>query len=104
VSEGAMATSGDYRNFFEQDGRRYSHTLDPATGYPIRHDLVSATVLAERSALSDAYATAFMVMGAEEAIALAEQLDLAVYLIQRDGESDTVTLSERFEILFAQSD
>lgn len=104
VSEGAMATSGDYRNFFEQDGRRYSHTLDPATGYPIRHDLVSATVLAERSALSDAYATAFMVMGAEEAMALAEQLDLAVYLIQRDGESDTITLSERFETLFAQSD
>ncbi len=104
VTEGAMATSGDYRNFFEQDGQRYSHTLDPTTGYPIRHDLVSATVLAERSAISDAYATAFMVMGAEDAMALANDLDLAVYLIQRDGEGDTETLSERFESLFAQSD
>lgn len=104
VTEGAMATSGDYRNFFEQDGQRYSHTLDPTTGYPIRHDLVSATVLAERSVISDAYATAFMVMGAEDAMALANELDLAVYLIQRDGEGDTETLSERFESLFAQSD
>lgn len=104
VTKGAMATSGDYRNFFEQDGQRYSHTLDPTTGYPIRHNLVSATVLGERSAISDAYATAFMVMGAEEATALANELGLAVYLIQRDGEGDIETLSERFETLFAQSD
>lgn len=104
VTDGAMATSGDYRNFFEQDGRRYSHTLDPQTGYPIRHDLVSATVLGERSVLSDAYATAFMVLGAEDAMALASELDLAVYLIQRDGEGDTETMSDRFESLFGQSD
>lgn len=104
VSDGAMATSGDYRNYFEQDGQRYSHTLDPQTGYPIRHDLVSATVLADRSVISDAYATAFMVLGVEEAMALAEELDLAVYLIQRDGDGDTETLSERFASLFGQSD
>lgn len=103
VSEGSMATSGDYRNFFEQDGMRYSHTLDPQTGYPIRHDLVSATVMGERSVLSDAYATAFMVMGAEAAMALASYQDLAVYLIQRNGEGDTETLSERFDALFEQS-
>ncbi|MEX0623828.1 FAD:protein FMN transferase [Saccharospirillum sp.] len=104
VSDGAMATSGDYRNFFEQDGQRYSHTLDPETGYPIRHNLVSATVLGERSVLSDAYATAFMVMGAEDAMTLAGELDLAVYLIQRDGEGYIETLSARFESLFGQSD
>lgn len=103
VTEGSMATSGDYRNFFEQDGMRYSHTLDPQTGHPIRHDLVSATVLGDRSVLSDAYATAFLVMGAEDAAQLANQLDLAVYLIQRDGDGDTETLSERFEALFEQS-
>lgn len=103
VSEGSMATSGDYRNFFEQDGMRYSHTLDPQTGYPIRHDLVSATVIGERSVLSDAYATAFMVLGAEAAMALASDQDLAVYLIQRNGEGDTETLSERFDALFEQS-
>lgn len=103
VSEGSMATSGDYRNFFEQDGMRYSHTLDPQTGYPIRHDLVSATVMGERSVLSDAYATAFMVMGAEAAMALASDQDLAVYLIQRNGEGDTETLSGRFDALFEQS-
>ncbi|MEP4544821.1 MAG: FAD:protein FMN transferase [Saccharospirillum sp.] len=103
VSEGSMATSGDYRNFFEQDGMRYSHTLDPQTGYPIRHDLVSATVIGERSVLSDAYATAFMVMGTEAAMALASDQDLAVYLIQRNGEGDTETLSERFDALFEQS-
>ena len=103
VSEGSMATSGDYRNFFEQDGMRYSHTLDPQSGYPIRHDLVSATVLGERSVLSDAYATAFMVLGAEAAMALASDKDLAVYLIQRNGKGNTETLSERFDALFEQS-
>lgn len=103
VSDGSMATSGDYRNFFEQDGMRYSHTLNPQTGYPIRHDLVSATVIGERSVLSDAYATAFMVLGAEAAMTLASDQDLAVYLIQRNGEGDTETLSDRFKALFEQS-
>jgi len=104
VSEGAMATSGDYRNFFVQDGKRYSHTLDPDTGYPIRHDLVSVTVMGDLSVLTDAYATAFLVMGAEQAMSLATELDMAVYLIQRSGEGDTETRSEQFESMFAQND
>jgi thiamine biosynthesis lipoprotein len=104
VSEGAMATSGDYRNFFVHDGERYSHTLDPDTGSPIRHDLVSVTVMGDRSVLTDAYATAFLVMGAEQAMSLATELDMAVYLIQRSGEGDTETRSERFESMFAQND
>jgi len=100
VSEGAMATSGDYRNFFEQDGVMYSHTLDPDTGYPVRHDLVSATVMGELSVMTDAYATAFLVMGAEQAMSLAAELDMAVYLIQRRGEGTRETRSPRFESMF----
>ncbi|WP_169579616.1 FAD:protein FMN transferase [Saccharospirillum impatiens] len=103
VTNGSMATSGDYRNFFEQDGQRYSHTLDPKTGYPIRHDLVSATVLGDRSVFSDAYATAFMVMGAEAALSLAAEQDMAVYLIQRGEGEYTETRSVQFEALFEQS-
>ena len=61
----AVATSGDYRNYFESEGQRYSHILDPRTGRPIKHRLASVSVLAETCAEADAYATAFMVMGLE---------------------------------------
>jgi thiamine biosynthesis lipoprotein len=73
----AMATSGDYRNFFELDGRRYSHTIDPATGRPVDHQLASVTVLAERCADADAWATALLVLGPERGGALADELGLA---------------------------
>lgn len=76
-----MATSGDYRNYYERDGIRYSHTIDPTTGYPIRHKLASVTVLAETTALADGWATAINVMGAERGLALAEQQGLAVFVI-----------------------
>ena len=68
----AIATSGDYRNYFEVDGVRYSHTIDPVTGYPITHNLASVTVLDARCARADALATAFMVMGPERGLAFAE--------------------------------
>lgn len=100
VERGAMATSGDYRNFFEEDGVRYSHTLDPKTGYPISHDLVSVTVLGEQSAMADAYATAFLVLGTQPALALANKLDLSVYLLQKDGQGYRSYKSERFKRLF----
>ena len=87
VSDSAMATSGDYHNYFTVDGVRYSHTIDPRTGRPVPRGLVSVTVLAESSMRADAMATALSVMGAEHGLALAEQLDLPVYLISlRDGE------------------
>ena len=74
-----VATSGDYRNYFEKDGIRFSHTIDPTTGRPIRHKLISVTVLHEQTMLADAYATAFMVMGVEKTLEFAEQHKLPVF-------------------------
>ena len=78
----AMATSGNYRNFYYKDGRRYAHTIDPRTGYPVQHELLSATVLADRCAKADAYATSFMVLGLDSArLLLGSHPDLKAYLI-----------------------
>ena len=87
LTDNAIATSGDYRNFFELDGRRYSHLIDPRTGWPVEHDLVSVTVVHPSAMLADAWATALTVLGAEAAMAVAQRQRLAVYFIQRDGES-----------------
>lgn len=81
VSDLALATSGDYRNYFEQDGRRYSHTIDPRTGLPIQHKLVSATVIAPTCADADAWATAMMVLGPEQGLVVANAQNLAVYML-----------------------
>ena len=62
----ALATSGNYRNFYLEDGRKYSHTIDPETGYPVKHKLLSVTVITEDCMLADAFATAFMVMGVQK--------------------------------------
>ncbi len=83
VTDQAVATSGDYRNFFEVQGKRYSHTIDPRTGYPVAHDVVSVTVVHPQAMLADAWATAMTVLGAEDALALADSKQLAVYVIQR---------------------
>lgn len=83
----AVATSGDYRNYFEQDGVRYSHIIDPNTGYPIQHNLVSVTVVTSTSMDADAYATALTVMGPERALAFAEEKQLAVLLITRENDA-----------------
>ena len=80
---GAMATSGDYRNFFEQDGKLYSHTIDPTTGRPVTHNLASVTVLAPRTAKADALATALLVLGPKAGPALAESLGIPALFIQR---------------------
>ncbi|WP_254262320.1 FAD:protein FMN transferase [Marinobacterium weihaiense] len=66
IDRGGVATSGDYRNYFEEEGVRFSHTIDPRTAYPIRHRLASVTVIADQCAEADALATALMVMGEEE--------------------------------------
>ncbi|MBX2959180.1 MAG: FAD:protein FMN transferase [Flavobacteriales bacterium] len=63
----SLATSGNYRKFYEKDGAKYSHTLNPKTGYPVRHSLLSATVITDNCALADAYATVFMVVGIDKA-------------------------------------
>jgi thiamine biosynthesis lipoprotein len=80
-----IATSGDYRIFYEMDGVTYSHLIDPVTGMPSRHDLVSVTVLHPSAMTADGLATAITVMGMEKAQKYAEEHDLPVYLI---GKSD----------------
>ena len=67
VTDKAMATSGNYRNFYYKGGKKYAHTIDPKTGYPVQHNILSATVLCDECARADAFATAFMVMGLERA-------------------------------------
>jgi FAD:protein FMN transferase len=87
LSDIALATSGDYRNFFEIAGRRYSHTIDPATGWPVDNHLVSVTVLADTSMRADAWATALQVLGPERGMAIAERLGLPVlFIIEHDGQ------------------
>ena len=82
ITDVAMATSGNYRNFYYKGGRKYAHTIDPKTGYPVQHSLLSATVLAKSCAVADAYATSFMVMGVERAKELLERHpELMVYFI-----------------------
>jgi len=82
----AMATSGNYMNYFEKDGVRYSHTINPVTGKPIKHKLASVTVLDNSAMNADALATAFMVLGSEKALSLANNLEIAIYLIIKDGK------------------
>ena len=79
-----MATSGDYKNYFEQDGVRYSHIIDATTGRPITHRTTSVTVLAENAMMADAWATAMLALGQEKGLQLAEENKLAVYFISRD--------------------
>ncbi|MDO6444209.1 FAD:protein FMN transferase [Colwellia sp. 1_MG-2023] len=79
--DNAVATSGDYRNYYEVDGQRFSHIIDPATGKPINHKLVSVTVIHPSSMTADGLSTAMMVMGEEKALAFAEQNNLAAYFI-----------------------
>lgn len=86
LESGTVATSGDYRNYFEEDGRRFSHTLDPRSGYPVDHTLASVSVFHPSNAWADAWATALSVVGPEEALQLAEREQLEVLLLVREGE------------------
>lgn len=101
ISDEAIATSGSYRKFYEKDGKRYSHFLNPTTGYPVEHTLLSATVIAPTCSEADAFATAFMVMGAKETLKFVDthpELKLHVYLLEA-GEGDTYkrSMSEGFQ-------
>jgi thiamine biosynthesis lipoprotein len=85
VTNVAMATSGDYRNFFLKDGVQFTHTIDPKTGWPVQHNLASVTVLHESTAIADALATAFMVLGDKKGYDLAMKNELAVlFLVKQD--------------------
>ena len=85
VTDKAMATSGNYRNFYYKGGRKYAHTIDPKTGYPVQHSILSATVITDDCATADAYATSFMVLGMENAKKVLERHpEMMVYFIYCD--------------------
>lgn len=87
VTDKAMATSGNYRNFYYKGGKKFAHTIDPKTGYPVQHSILSATVLSDDCAIADAYATSFMVMGVERAKKLLEKHpELMAYFIYSDED------------------
>ncbi len=98
----AMATSGDYRNFFQEDGRRYSHIIDPRSGRPVAHRLVSATVLDPSCARADALATALMVLGPEKGYELALEEELPVLLIVDDDDGQVEKATPAFRKVVAE--
>ena len=91
----AIATSGDYRNYFEAGDVRYSHTIDPVSGYPVSHNLASVTVVTPKAIVADSLATAFMVMGAAPGLALAQRENIAVLFIVKG--------QDRFEELYSDA-
>lgn len=84
-----MATSGNYRNFYFKDGKKYAHTINPHTGYPVQHSILSATVIAPDCATADAYATSFMVMGLDGTKEILKQRpELQAYIIYSDEKGE----------------
>lgn len=91
ITDAGLATSGNYRNFYYKDGKKYAHTIDPRTGYPVQHNILSATVVAENCATADAYATSFMVLGLDSAKAICKahpELDAYFIYTKDDGGMD----------------
>lgn len=104
LSDLSMATSGDYRNFFESNGRRYSHTIDPRTGQPIEHRLASVSVLHAECAWADAYATALNVLGPDDGYALAQRLGLqALFIVRNDDGSFSEKATPTFPSLLGEN-
>ena len=102
--DGSLATSGDYRNYWERDGVRYSHTIDPRTGRPVEHALASASVFHTSCALADAYATALIVLGPEEGLRWADQNDIAALLLVYREDSLEERPSAAFRDRFGNAD
>ena len=92
-----MATSGDYRNYFEKNGIRYSHTIDPSTGKPITHKLASVTVLHPSAMTADAMATALLVLGPERGFDLALKENLAALFIVREKDNFIEIITPQFK-------
>jgi len=84
VTDTSVATSGDYRNYFEHEGQRFSHTIDARTGHPVSHDLAAVTVVNASTAYADAMATALLVLGPDDGPDLARELDIAGYFLVRN--------------------
>ncbi|ATA21353.1 thiamine biosynthesis lipoprotein [Gibbsiella quercinecans] len=97
-----ISTSGSYRNYFEENGKRYSHVIDPTTGRPIDHKLVSATVIAPTALEADGWDTGLMVLGPEKALQLAQQKGLAVYLITKTDSGFNAVMTPQFKAFLVQ--
>lgn len=93
----AIATSGDYRNYFESDGVRYSHIIDPKTGYPIHHKVVSVTVLDASSMTADGLATGLMVLGEERGMQIANENNIAAFMIVKTDDGFKELASEAYK-------
>ncbi len=107
VHNEAVATSGDYRNYFEVDGRRYSHTIDPRTGRPVTHQLASVSVVADSCMIADGWATALNVLGPEQGVTVARANNIDAFLLQRRTKAFVPHAVGRFEAWsqsMAQSD
>lgn len=102
LSGKAVATSGDYRNFFEYEGERYSHVIDARSGRPPTHDLASVTVVGDSTAVADAMATALMVLGPTEGMELAEREQVAAYFQVRTDDAVTEQMSSAFRSLIGE--
>jgi thiamine biosynthesis lipoprotein len=100
ITDTGVATSGDYRNYFEYDGVSYSHTIDPRTGRPVTHDLAAVTVLQASSAFADAMATALLVLGPDDGPELAEDLGIAAYFLVRAESGIEEITTNAFEAVF----
>jgi thiamine biosynthesis lipoprotein len=103
VTDTALATSGDYRNFFMSEGQRYSHTIDTRTGKPVTHNLASVTVLDPRGYRADALATALLVMGPEEGLAFAEAENLPALFLVREADGFRELTTPAFDRLRSES-
>jgi thiamine biosynthesis lipoprotein len=93
LSGQSLATSGDYRNYYLHEGRRYTHEIDPATAAPVHHALASVSVVAADCTLADAWSTALFVAGPQRGLAMAQQQGLAAYFVLRQGEGRFTTLA-----------
>ncbi len=92
LTDAAVATSGNYRNFYYRDGKKYAHTIDPHSGYPVQHSILSSTVLTKDCATADAYATAFMVLGLEESKKVLDaHPEIQAYFIYADEKGENKT-------------
>ncbi|GAA0686491.1 FAD:protein FMN transferase ApbE [Marinobacterium maritimum] len=103
IQQGAVATSGDYRNYFEEGGVRYSHTIDPRTAHPIRHRLASVTVITDNCAEADALATALMVMGEEQGYNFAIEQGLKALFISKADEGFETRYTPGFDPYLQES-
>ena len=101
LRDAAIATSGDYRNYFQYQGRRYSHLLDPRTGWPVAHDLTAVSVVSDTATMADALATALLVLGPADGLELAEREHIAARLVVRSADGVTILRTPAYEAALA---